>query len=116
MGRADRPYGDPAVAERGRAEHRLERREHRTVAAPVRGEGGLCGRVPGSGQIADHGGAADGVDGLLGIADQDQRLWPWNAVRTMLRCIRSVSWNSSTRTTEYRSRRRRTGGSVKPMG
>ena len=60
-----------------RATHqRLEGRHQRRVAAPVVGQrrlrsGGACGS-----QIGEHVTAAEGVDRLLGVADQNQRCVP----------------------------------------
>ena len=61
------------VAEFGAAQHRLQAVDERLVAAPVVPEGLLvAGGVRGL-QVGDDVAAAERVDGLLGIADQDHR-------------------------------------------
>ncbi len=68
--RRDRVYDDPVVAERDTAHHVLERVEQRAVAAPVGAErGGAVGPLGGD-EVGHDVGAAEGVDRLLGVADE----------------------------------------------
>ncbi len=63
-------HHDPLVAERRSAQRRLERLQQRPVAAPVDRER-LLGRRGGRGvEVGDHVAAPEGVDRLLGVADQ----------------------------------------------
>ena len=61
------------VAEFGAAQHGLQPIHQCTVAAPVLAECLSHARGFGGCQIRDDVPAAERVDGLLGIADQDQR-------------------------------------------
>ncbi len=65
----DRPDDDPRVAELGAVEQLLERVEQAGVAAPVDGER-LSRGVLGGGEVGGDVAAAEGVDGLLRVADQ----------------------------------------------
>ena len=72
VGRADGPMDDVVVAEAGAVEERVEGVDKALVAAPVRRQ-----RLPGEGALggAEVGvdvGPAEGIDRLLGVADQDQ--------------------------------------------
>ena len=64
---------DPFVAERGAAEQLLQRRVQHCVAAPVHRQGLLGRRGGGRGEVGRDVAAAEGVDGLLGVADQHHR-------------------------------------------
>ncbi len=73
MSGEDGAYDDARIAECGAAEQRVETVEQCLVAAPVPGQGrALLGEFGGL-QVGLHVGATEGVDRLLGIADQHQR-------------------------------------------
>ena len=61
------------VAELGAAQHRLQPLDQRAVAAPVGAQCLLVARGLGGPQIGDDVAAAERVDRLLRVADQDQR-------------------------------------------
>ena len=71
--RLDVEHRDLRVAELGAAGQRLERVDQAGVAAPVGGEGVPGGGGAGSAEVGDDVAAAEGVDRLLRVADQDQR-------------------------------------------
>ena len=64
---------DGGVAELGAAQHHLQAVDQRRVAAPVGAEGVLVAGGLGRLQVGDDVAAAERVDGLLRVADQDQR-------------------------------------------
>ena len=64
---------DARVPEGGAPEHGLERGEQVGVAAPVDRERLLGQRGVGGVEVGDHVAAPEGVDRLLGVADQDHR-------------------------------------------
>jgi hypothetical protein len=66
-------HDDPLVAELRAAEHGLERREQRAVAAPVGGQRLLRGGGAGGLEVRRDVTAAEGVDRLLRVADQHHR-------------------------------------------
>ena len=68
----DRQVGDPLVAEAGAAQQRVVGVDEALVAAPVDGQGGPPAGHLGGGQVGVDVGAPEGVDGLLGIADEDE--------------------------------------------
>ena len=71
--RLDVVHDDPRVAELRAAQHRLQAVHQRGVAAPVLAEGlSLAGGLRGL-EVRDDVAAAERVDGLLRVADQDQR-------------------------------------------
>ena len=71
--RLDVEHRDLRVAELGAAGQGLERADQAGVTAPVGGEGVPGGGGAGSAEVGDHVAAAEGVDRLLRVADQDQR-------------------------------------------
>jgi hypothetical protein len=71
--RVDIVHDDPRVAEFGAAQHDLKPVDERAVAAPVGAEGLLVARRLRGLQIGDDVAAAERIDGLLGVADQNQR-------------------------------------------
>ena len=71
--RAHRAMDDALVAEPGAAEERVVGVEQPLVAAPVDGERGALRRRRGRLEIGVDVRAAEGVDRLLRVADQDQR-------------------------------------------
>ena len=74
LGVVDVVEGDAVVAEGGALEQQFERREVRGIGAPVGGEPAQVGaRGVGGVEVGVHVGAAEGVDGLLRIADEHQR-------------------------------------------
>ena len=64
---------DALVAELGALEHGLDRVEQRPVGAPVDAQGLRGGRGLGGLEVGDDVATAEGVDGLLGVADQHHR-------------------------------------------
>ena len=100
VGRADGPVDDALVAELGAAEERVEGVDQALVAAPVRRQRRLGDGAVGGAEVGVDVGAAEGVDRLLRVADQDQRRLSSPKARRMIsHWIGSVSWNSSTSTT-----------------
>ncbi len=73
LGRPDRPVDDVGVPQARATEQRLVGVQQPLVAAPVDLERGLRAGRPRRLQVGVDVGAAEGVDGLLGVADQDQR-------------------------------------------
>ena len=71
--RHHRPDHDALVAQGRVAEQHLQAVDQRRVAAEVPPEGRLLRGARGGGQVGRDVAAAEGVDGLLGVADQDQR-------------------------------------------
>ena len=70
---SDPAYGDSLVTESGVTEQHIKRVDQRLVTAPIDGETpDLVGLLDGV-EIAEDVRAAEGVDRLLGVADQDQR-------------------------------------------
>jgi hypothetical protein len=85
------------------------------VGAPAGAERLLPTGDRAGGQVGQHLRAAEGVDGLLRVADEHQRgPLPWKAVRRISHCTGSVSWNSSTSTTRYCARSRRQAAARAP--
>jgi hypothetical protein len=72
VGGVDVVHHDGGIAGGGAAQHRLQAVDHNAVTAPVRAEGeaGACGA--GRVEIGVDIAAAEGGDGLFGVADQDQ--------------------------------------------
>jgi len=70
--RLDRAVEDLVVAEAGAAEHGVQRGDEVLVAAPVGGQCLLVARLARGREVGVDVGAAEGVDRLLGIADQHQ--------------------------------------------
>ncbi len=73
MGRLHLPHDDPRVAERRAPEHGVQGAQQPGVAAPVAGERGVGVGLPDGVEVAHDVRAAEGVDRLLGVADEDQR-------------------------------------------
>ena len=71
--RLDVEDGDPRVAQLGAAAQLLQRVDQGRVAAPVGGQGPAGRSRPGGLEVGDDVAAAEGVDRLLGVTDQDQR-------------------------------------------
>ncbi len=70
VGRLDRVHHDPLVPELGGAEQRLQPPEERLVGAVVDPEGLGRARRLGRPEVGHDVAAAEGVDGLLGVADE----------------------------------------------
>ena len=68
-----RAYDDARVAEGRATQHDLEPLDQGGVAPSVGAEGRAGRRGLGGREVGDHVAAAEGVDGLLGVADQDHR-------------------------------------------
>ena len=64
--------GDAFVAEAGAAQQRVVGVDQALVAAPVDGQRGPGAGHLGGGQVGVDVGAPEGVDGLLGVADEDE--------------------------------------------
>ena len=71
--RADRMHGDPRIAELKPTHDGLHPTDHSGIAAVVGRQRGVRARLLGGIQVTEHIGTAEGVDGLLRVADQDQR-------------------------------------------
>ena len=71
--RADRVDDDAGIPQGGAAQHHLQPLDQRGVGAPVDPEGGPVGGVASRGEVGHDVAAAEGVDRLLGVADEHHR-------------------------------------------
>ena len=69
-------HDDAPVTQFGAAEHRLQTLQQIGVAAPVRRQGLLLAGGVGRQKVGDDVAAAEGVDGLFGVPDQNQGAHP----------------------------------------